>query len=70
MDNKNYADCDIAIAMANNRFMLVDAGSFLTTVAWVLFFKPLFFELAEIIPGFLVGLLLTIDSVDLVPKTS
>ena len=35
-------------------------GGFLTTVAWVLFFKPMFYDLTEIIPGFLVGLLLTI----------
>jgi sodium/proline symporter len=35
-------------------------GGFLTTVAWVLWLKPLFFNLLEVIPGFLVGLLLTI----------
>jgi sodium/proline symporter len=36
------------------------SGGFLTTVAWVLVFKPLSYELSEIIPGFLVGLSLTI----------
>ena len=35
-------------------------GGFLTTVAWVLFFKEQFYNLSEIVPGFLVGLLLTI----------
>jgi sodium/proline symporter len=35
-------------------------GGFLTTVAWVVWLKPLFFNLLEVIPGFLVGLLLTI----------
>ena len=35
-------------------------GGFLTTVTWVLFFKEQFYNLSEIVPGFLVGLLLTI----------
>jgi sodium/proline symporter len=35
-------------------------GGFLTTVAWVLFFKEHFYNLSEIVPGFLVGLVLTI----------
>ena len=35
-------------------------GGFVTTVAWVLWLKPLFFDLLEVIPGFLVGLLLTV----------
>jgi sodium/proline symporter len=35
-------------------------GGFLTTVAWVLWLKPLAYDLLEIIPGFLVGLILTI----------
>jgi sodium/proline symporter len=35
-------------------------GGFLTTVAWLLWLKPLFFDLLEVIPGFGVGLLLTI----------
>jgi sodium/proline symporter len=35
-------------------------GGFLTTVAWVLWLKPLFFDLLEVVPGFLVGLLLTV----------
>ena len=35
-------------------------GGFITTVAWVLIFKSQFYELSEIIPGFLVGLILTI----------
>jgi Na+/proline symporter len=35
-------------------------GGFLTTVVWVLWLKPLFFDLLEVIPGFLVGLLLTV----------
>ena len=36
-------------------------GGFLTTMVWVLVFKPLTHDLLEIIPGFLVGLLLTIS---------
>lgn len=35
-------------------------GGFTTTVVWVLWLKPYFFGLLEIIPGFIVGLLLTI----------
>ena len=35
-------------------------GGFLTTVIWVLWLKPLCFDLLEVIPGFLVGLLMTI----------
>jgi sodium/proline symporter len=35
-------------------------GGFLTTVTWVLFFKEQFYGLSEIVPGFLVGLLLTV----------
>jgi Na+/proline symporter len=35
-------------------------GGFITTVTWVLVFKTQFYNLSEIIPGFLVGLLLTI----------
>jgi len=35
-------------------------GGFLTTVAWVLWLKPLFFDLLEVIPGFIVGLALTV----------
>ena len=35
-------------------------GGFITTVAWVLWLKPYFYDLLEIIPGFIVGLLLTI----------
>jgi len=35
-------------------------GGFFTTVAWVLWFKPYFYDLLEVIPGFLVGLALTI----------
>jgi sodium/proline symporter len=36
------------------------AGGFLTTVAWVLWVKDMTFGLLEIVPGFLVGLLLVI----------
>jgi sodium/proline symporter len=35
-------------------------GGFLTTVAWVLWLKPLVFDLLEVIPGFLMGLVLTV----------
>lgn len=35
-------------------------GGFLTTVAWVLWVKPLAYDLLEVIPGFLVGLVLTV----------
>ncbi len=36
------------------------AGGFLTTVLWVLAFKAQFYDLYEMIPGFLVGTILTI----------
>ncbi len=35
-------------------------GGFVTTVVWVLWLKPFFHDLLEIIPGFTVGLILTI----------
>ena len=35
-------------------------GGFITTVAWVLWLKPYFYALLEVIPGFVVGLILTI----------
>ena len=35
-------------------------GGFTTTIVWVLWLKPHFYDLLEVIPGFLVGLLLTI----------
>jgi len=35
-------------------------GGFITTICWVLIFKEQFYELSEIVPGFLVGLVLTI----------
>lgn len=35
-------------------------GGFLTTVAWVLWIKPLAWDLLEVIPGFLAGLALTV----------
>jgi len=35
-------------------------GGFFTTVVWVLWLKPYFFDLLEVVPGFLVGLALTI----------
>ncbi|MGD8927899.1 MAG: hypothetical protein PVI22_02945, partial [Lysobacterales bacterium] len=35
-------------------------GGFLTTVAWVLWIKPLTFDLLEVIPGFAVGFAMTI----------
>ena len=35
-------------------------GGFVTTVVWVLWLKPHFYDLLEVIPGFIVGLLLTI----------
>jgi len=35
-------------------------GGFITTVAWVLWLKPFFHDLLEVIPGFIVGLALTI----------
>ncbi len=33
-------------------------GGFLTTVFWVLVMKPLTYDLIEIIPGFIVGMVL------------
>jgi len=35
-------------------------GGFVTTVAWVLWFKPMSHDLLEVIPGFAVGLILTV----------
>ncbi|HLF31119.1 MAG TPA: sodium/proline symporter [Xanthomonadales bacterium] len=35
-------------------------GGFLTTMAWVLWFKPMTHDLLEIIPGFIVGLTMTL----------
>lgn len=35
-------------------------GGFLTTMVWVLWFKSMTYELLEIIPGFIAGLVLTI----------
>jgi sodium/proline symporter len=35
-------------------------GGFATTVTWVLFLKPVTYDLLEIIPGFIVGLVLTV----------
>jgi len=35
-------------------------GGFVTTVAWVLWLKPHFYNLLEVIPGFIVGLALTV----------
>jgi sodium/proline symporter len=35
-------------------------GGFVTTVVWVLWLKPYFHDLLEVIPGFIVGLLLTV----------
>ena len=35
-------------------------GGFLTTVIWLLFFKPISHDLLEIIPGFIVGMILTL----------
>jgi Na+/proline symporter len=35
-------------------------GGFLTTITWVLWLKPYFYDLLEVIPGFIVGLALTI----------
>jgi sodium/proline symporter len=36
------------------------AGGFLTTIAWVVAFKDRFYDLYEMIPGFVVGSALTI----------
>ncbi|MDT8320696.1 MAG: hypothetical protein RQ826_09260 [Xanthomonadales bacterium] len=35
-------------------------GGFGTTVAWALWLKPLAYDLLEVVPGFIVGLLLTV----------
>ena len=35
-------------------------GGFVTTVVWVLWLKPHFYDLLEVIPGFIVGLFLTL----------
>lgn len=35
-------------------------GGFATTVIWVIWFKPVFYELLEIIPGFIAGMVLTV----------
>jgi Na+/proline symporter len=35
-------------------------GGFITTVVWVLWLNPGFYDLLEVIPGFIVGLALTI----------
>ena len=35
-------------------------GGFITTVVWVLWLKSGFYDLLEVIPGFIVGLALTI----------
>jgi sodium/proline symporter len=35
-------------------------GGFITTVVWVLWLKPHFYDLLEVIPGFIVGLILTV----------
>ncbi len=37
------------------------AGGFFTTMAWVIWIKPHAYDLLEIIPGFIVGLILTIS---------
>lgn len=36
-------------------------GGFLSTMLWVLFFKERYYDLLEVVPGFIVGLLLTIS---------
>lgn len=43
-------------------------GGFVTTVAWVIWLKPHFYELLEVIPGFAVGLLLTVAVSHLGPR--
>jgi Na+/proline symporter len=35
-------------------------GGFLTTVIWTLAFKEMFYDLLEVIPGFIVGFILTL----------
>jgi sodium/proline symporter len=49
-----YRDTNLAGAVAG---ML---GGFLTTVVWVIWLKPHFYDLLEVIPGFIVGLALTV----------
>jgi sodium/proline symporter len=49
-----YRDTNLAGAVAG---ML---GGFLTTVIWVIWLKPHFYDLLEVIPGFIVGLALTV----------
>ena len=44
-------------------------GGFFTTVVWVLWLKPHFYDLLEVIPGFLVGLVLTIAVSNIGSKT-
>jgi len=44
------------------------AGGFFTTMAWVIWIKPHAYDLLEIVPGFIVGLILTI-SVSLMTAT-
>ena len=40
--------------------MIPLVAGFLTTMLWVLFFKERFFDLYEMIPGFLMGLIVTL----------
>jgi Na+/proline symporter len=35
-------------------------GGVITTVVWVLWLKPYFYDLLEVIPGFIIGLILTV----------
>ena len=44
-------------------------GGFLTSVVWVLFFKSAYYNLYEMIPGFIVGLVLTILVSELTQKS-
>ena len=44
-------------------------GGFITTVAWVLWLKPHFYDLLEVIPGFIVGLILTVAISNVKGKT-
>jgi Na+/proline symporter len=41
-------------------YLAILVGGFITTVAWVLWLKPHFYDLLEVIPGFIVGLILTV----------
>jgi Na+/proline symporter len=45
-------------------------GGFLTTVTWILVFKPMTHDLLEIIPGFAVGLILTVGVSKLTAESS